>query len=103
MQPVNESALGAAIAAANLKPSAVIYDRLKFYQMLIPMDNAAFQTHAGKFLNKPVAQINGINKSPDYAEGWYAFWLNLYAPADGQGAQAAMNAILTKYFPNGRP
>ena len=103
VQPVNASALSAAIAAANLKPSAAIYDRLKYYQTLIPMDNATFRTHAGKFLNKPVAQINGANKSADYGEGWYASWLDLYAPADGQGAQDAMNAILTKYFPNGRP
>ena len=103
VQPVNAAALSAAIAAANLKPSALIYDRLKFYQSLIPMDNAAFQTHAGKFLNKPVAQINGNNKSPDYAEGWYAHWLNLYGPAEGQGAQVAMNNILNRYFPGGRP
>ena len=103
VQPVNAPALSAAIAAANLKPSALIYDRLKFYQSLIPMDNPAFQTHAGKFLNKPSAQINGNNKSPDYAEGWYAYWLNLYGPTEGQGAQAAMNNILNRYFPSGRP
>ena len=103
VQPVDATALSAAIVAANLKPSAAIYDRLKYYQTLIPMDNAAFQTHASKFLNKPVAQINGINKSPDYAEGWYAFWLALYGPTEGQGAQTAMAAILSKYFPNGRP
>ena len=103
VQPVDSAALSAAITAANLKPSALIYDRLKFYQTLIPMNNATFQTHAGKFLNKSVAQINGLNKSPDYAEGWYAFWLNLYGNTEGQAAQAAMEAILKSYFPNGRP
>ena len=103
VQPVNASALSTAIAAANLKPSALIYDRLKFYRTLIPMDNASFKTHAGKFLNKAVALINGTNKSPDYAEGWYAFWLALYGPTEGQGAQVALDAILATYFPNGRP
>jgi hypothetical protein len=103
VQQSNSDALKTAIAAANLKPSVLIYDRLKIYQSLIPMDNAAFKTHAATFLNKPASQINGTNKSPYYGEGWYSVWLNTYGTAEGQAAQSAMNNIFTKYFPNGRP
>ena len=104
VQPNNPVALKAAISAAGLQPSALIYDRLKVYQGLIPMNNAAFKAHAAVFLNKPATSINGANKSPDFGEGWYAFWLDIYGNNnEGQNAQAAMNNILSKYFPNGRP
>ena len=103
VQPVNAAALKTAISTAALPASALIYDRLKVYQALIPMDNTAFKTHAAVFLNKPATSINGTNKSPDYGEGWYAVWLNAYAAAEGQAAQTAMNNILAKYFPGGRP
>ncbi len=102
----NESgsaALAAAIKAAKLQPSALIYDRLRIYQSQIPMNNAAFRVHAAKYLDKPADQINGENRTADVGEGWYAFWLNRYTEAEGQAAQAAMNNILNKYFPNGKP
>jgi hypothetical protein len=103
VQPVESAKLSAAIAAANLKPSLVIYDRLKVYQGMIPMDNATFKVHAAKFLNKPVDAINGANKSADFGEGWYAAWLNKYGAVEGQAAQTAFNNIFTKYFPKGKP
>lgn len=97
------AALAAAMKAANLQPSAAIYDRLKLYRSQIPMNNAAFKVHASTFLNKPADQINGVNKSPDFHEGWYAAWLGKYGEAEGQASQAAMDNILNRYFPNGRP
>lgn len=101
VQPGNLSALTAAMTAANLKPSAAIYDRLKLYQTLIPMDNAAFQIHAGKFFNKPASQIYGTDYV--WGEGWYYYWLSRYTPAEGQAAQTSMNNIFAKYFPKGKP
>ena len=95
--------MNTAMTAAGLQRSGVIYDRLKGYQALIPMNNAAFKTHAGIFLDKPAASISGAGKSLDYGEGWYSVWLNSYAEAEGQAAQTAMNNILSKYFPTGRP
>ena len=103
VQPVDAAALAAAMTTANLPRSALIYDRLKHYQLLIPMDNPTFKTHAGTFLNKPVASINGTNKSVDYGEGWYFSWLDKYGNAEGQAAQAAFNDIFVKYFPAGPP
>jgi Peptidase M60, enhancin and enhancin-like/N-terminal domain of M60-like peptidases len=103
VQPVEGAKLSAKMTAAGLNPSLAIYNRLKVYQGMIPMDNATFKTHAAKFLNKPVDAINGANKSADYGEGWYAAWLNKYSAAEGQAAQTAFNNIFTKYFPGGKP
>jgi Peptidase M60, enhancin and enhancin-like/N-terminal domain of M60-like peptidases len=102
VQPVDYAKLKTAIAGANLKPSALIYDRLLRYQSIIPMDNATFKVHAAAFLNKPVDKITA-GPSPDYGEGWYYVWLPKYAPADGQAAQLAITNIVKQYFPNGRP
>ena len=103
VQPVNAVALASAIEAANLPRSALIYDRLIKYRSLIPMDNPTFKTHAAAFLNKDVGQINGTNKSVDYGEGWYFYWLDRYDGSHGTAARLELDKILTRYFPNGRP
>ena len=100
VQPTDGVLLGKAMAAAGLKPSAAIYDRLVKYQSIIPLDNVAFTAHAKTFLNKTVITSS---QSPDYGEGWYFVWLPLYNASHGQAAQSAMTSILTKYFPAGRP
>ena len=104
VQPVKADALSAAIAAAGLRPSALIYDRLDRYQKMIPMTNAAFQAHAVEVLNKPAStlKLNGDNNNT-YGEGWYKVWIDSYGAAEGQAAKNAFANILTKYFPKGRP
>lgn len=103
VQPKNAAALAAAIATANLPSSAAIYDRLLGYRDLIPMNNAQFKLHAATFLNKDAALISGAGRSLDYGEGWYSVWLNTYGATEGMAARVALDAILGKYFPNGRP
>jgi hypothetical protein len=104
VQPVKADALSAAIAAAGLKPSALIYDRLARYQKMIPMTNAAFQAHAVEVLNKPASalKLNGDNNNT-YGEGWYKLWIDSYGAAEGQAAQKAFDGIFAKYFPGGKP
>ena len=103
-QPVNGDALSAAIAAAGLKPSALIYDRLTRYEAMIPMTNAAFQAHAVEVLNKPAStlKLNGDGNNT-YGEGWYKVWIDSYGVAEGQAAKTAFANMLTRYFPKGRP
>ena len=104
-QPVNGDALSAAIAAAGLKPSALIYDRLIRYEAMIPMTNSAFQAHAVEVLGKKSAselKLNGDGNNT-YGEGWYKVWIDTYGAAEGQAAKNAFANILTKYFPKGRP
>jgi hypothetical protein len=100
VQPVDNALLSKAISAAGLKPSAAIYDRLLKYRSIIPLDNAAFTAHAKVFLAKSVITAGA---SPDYHEGWYFVWLPLYDASHGQAAQVAMDNIVQKYFPAGRP
>ena len=102
VQPTDNAKLSLAMTSAGLKPSALVYDRLVKYQSIIPIDNAAFKVHAATFMNRPVASITQ-GPSPDYGEGWYFVWLNQYNATHGQEAQAAMAAIIAKYFPAGRP
>lgn len=104
VQPVKADALSSAIAAAGLKPSALIYDRLARYEAMIPVTNAAFQAHAVEVLNKPAAmlKLNGDNNNT-YGEGWYKVWIDKYGPAEGQAAKSAFANMLARYFPKGRP
>ena len=103
VQPKNPTALAAAITAANLPRSALIYDRLIGYKGLIPTTNAQFKLHAATFLNKDAALISGAGRSLDYGEGWYSVWLNTYGAEQGQAAKDALDSIVGKYFPDGRP
>jgi Peptidase M60, enhancin and enhancin-like/N-terminal domain of M60-like peptidases len=100
VQPSDKAKLKLAMDSAGLKPSALIYDRLAHYQSVIPLDNAAFTTHAKTFLGKTVITTG---PSPDYGEGWYFVWLPLYDASHGSAAQAALTDIVTRYFPGGRP
>ena len=99
VQPVDDTKLRSMLASAGLKPSRKIYDRLVHYKSLIPMTNAEFKTHAYTFIGKEITK--GV--SPDYGEGWYYVWLPLYDETHGAAAQAAMEKIIARYFPNGRP
>lgn len=99
VQPDDPAALRAAIAKAELKPSAKIFDRLEHYRTLIPMSREAFAQHAAVIYPKGVRD----GQHPDFGEGWYAVWLKQYDRAHGEAAQAALQAILARYFPDGRP
>ena len=106
VQPSTENAakLRVAIKAAGLKPSLAVYNRLKVYQGLIPMDNAAFKAHAVKRLNvASVADIKGANSTDSNGMGWYAYNLEKYNTVEGQATQKALNEIFKKYFPDGQP
>ncbi len=102
VQPTEPDKLSAAIKAAGLKPSAVIYNRIKGYKDIIPMDNASFQLNASIFLGKPVSEINAA-QSPFYGEGWHYVWLNKYGTVEGQLAQVELDKILARYFAPGGP
>lgn len=99
VHPIDLNSLKAKMAVLELKPSKKIYDRLKHYQTIIPMNNQKFRTHA------QVIYPNGIGpgSSPLYGEGWYYSWLPKYNESHGTAAQKAMQTIIDLYFPNGDP
>jgi hypothetical protein len=99
IQPVDQSGLKASIASLGLKPSKKIYDMLKHYQTIIPMNNQEFRNHARVIYPSGITQ----GSSPLYGEGWYYTWLPLYAGSHGTAAQKALQNIIDLYFPNGDP
>ena len=99
IHPENLRELRTGMRAEDLKPSALIYDRLNHYSTLIPMTNAQFAEHARIVNPKGI----GKGKNPSYGEGWYYVWLPKYSEEHGKAAQAALRGIIETYFPDGRP
>lgn len=99
IQPDDAASLKRAIENADLQPSPLIYDRLKHYKRIIPMDGEAFAAHANVVYPKGIR----TGKNPNYGEGWYHTWLPRYNTAHGVAAQRAIQNIMDTYFPNGRP
>jgi hypothetical protein len=99
IQPVNGANLKSTIATAGLKPSVEIYDRLIYYKSIIPLNNQQFQTHAHVIYPGTI----GTGESPYYGEGFYNVWLSVYGTAQGDSAVTAMQKIIDRYFPDGRP
>jgi hypothetical protein len=99
IQPVDQSGLKASITTLGLKPSKKIYDMLKHYQTIIPMNNLEFRNHARVIYPSGITQ----GSSPLYGEGWYYTWLPLYAGSHGTAAQKTLQNIIDLYFPNGDP
>lgn len=99
VQPNNPAQLRAAMATDRLRPSARIYDRLTHYLTLIPMNREEFARHAA------VLYPRGIRpgQNPNYAEGWYEAWLRKYDRSHGEAAKAALQKVISTYFPRGRP
>ncbi len=102
VQPVKADALSAAVVAAGLKPSALIYDRLVRYEAMIPMTNVEFRAHAVEILAKPADTFKLNWNNQTYGEGWYAVWRDKYDAPEGQAAKAAFATLLKRYFPKGR-
>jgi hypothetical protein len=95
--PINNATLGAKITAANLHPSAAIYDTLVHYKSLIPADNAAFQTFASKWWgHQPLP--TGYTEEKNHAARW-----STYNPAAAAATATRVQAIIDLYFPDGKP
>ncbi len=94
---VNAEAADAAIRAAGIKSSAKVYDLLVGYQQLIPADKAAFRAYALAWWDKqPSAE--GFTTERNHAARWES-----YDAEQARQAQATVQAILDRYFPEGRP
>jgi hypothetical protein len=94
VQPENPRQLESEIKAAGLKPSAAIYERLKYYQTVVPTNVAQYQAHYKLF--KP-AVMDTIDKDR------FAKLEADYTAEIGQNAVRAVQKIIDLYFPSGRP
>ncbi|HTL74533.1 MAG TPA: M60 family peptidase N-terminal accessory domain-containing protein, partial [bacterium] len=93
MMPVNAVTLKASIDAAGLKPSLAIYNRLKYYQSILPLTLTAFRQ------NYNVAK--GVVGEPD--KSWYVDMYNNYTTAIAYAAMTQLQYIIDLYFPDGIP
>jgi len=95
IHPDAESQLKNKMIEYDLPLSGKVYDLLKRYLTLIPMDNTEFidyfkEVWPGKY------QCNC--GSPLYAWGWYNVWAEKYNESDGAKAVSAGNDIVDKYY-----
>jgi len=92
--PEDAMKLESEIKAAGLKPSAAIYDRLKYYQSVVPTNVVQYNEHYERF--RP-AVSDTIDKK------WFEKLTADYTPEIGQNAVQAVQKIIQLYFPAGRP
>jgi len=95
--PMDDKALAAAMAAANLPPSPLIYDTLVHYQSLAPADNAAFRTFALNWWGQQPS-AKGYTEENGHAALWDA-----YNEQTAASIKQRVQEIIAKYFPEGRP
>ncbi len=99
VQPDDSDQLAKDIRREGLNPSRKIYDRLVYYQSIIPMSSGAFKKHTETIYPK------GPNRmaNPAYGEGWYAIWVKQYDDSHGAAARDSLQEIIDHYFPSGAP
>ncbi|MBB6054027.1 M60 family metallopeptidase [Armatimonas rosea] len=89
IHPDKPEALQAQLAQAGLKPSGAIYDRLRHYQSIIPMNHDAYLAHFQTL--HPAGSQTKEKPLDDYQE------------RNGLMARQVVQDILSRYFPMGRP
>ncbi|MDF7824757.1 M60 family peptidase N-terminal accessory domain-containing protein [Pontiellaceae bacterium B12227] len=94
IHPVNASGLKADILAEGLPKSALIYDRLQYYQSIVPMNAAGFDAHYQIF------KAAGIKNSES---NWYQTNRTAWNSTLGNLTVSRVQEIIDEYFPNGRP
>ena len=81
------------LAVQGIKPSAAIYDRLKYYQSVVPMSRGAFRAHDDAFRSF----VSNADKD------LYAGFRNTWDADLGQDSVDRIQNIINLFFPDGRP
>lgn len=93
VHPNNASSIQSTLDSEGIKPSAAIYDRLKYYQSVIPTNTTEFKAH-----DNAVGNLISVNEQAQY-DTWRTTW----TAALGQESVDAIQDIIDAYFPSGRP
>ncbi|WP_372845737.1 M60 family metallopeptidase [Pontiella sp.] len=93
VHPDNAASIESTLESEGIEPSAAIYDRLKYYQSIVPMSAASFKTH-----DNAIHNLISVNE-----RDWYTSMRTDWTEAMGTDSVAAIQDILDAYFPNGRP
>lgn len=93
VHPGDAAAIQKSLDYQGIKPSPAIYDRLKYYQSVIPMSASQFSAH-----RNAINGLMSVNDQPNY-ESWRTTW----TAAMGQQSIDKIQEIINLYFPDGRP
>jgi len=94
VHPQDPAKLKKDIESAGLKPSLAIYDRLKYYETVVPTNQMQFNDHYNLF--KPAVK--------DTVDGpWFEEMQKQYTPAISLATIRAVQDIIDLYFPDGSP
>ena len=94
VNPGNRSLIQANLDAEGIKLSPAIYDRLKYYQTVIPMSAAEFRAH-----DNVVGNL--VGSAFDQAQ--YDIWRTTWTAELGQESVDRIQTIIDLYYPDGRP
>ena len=93
VHPQDAAAIQEKLDFQGIKPSPAIYDRLKYYQSVIPMTTDQFKAH-----DNLVGNLISVNEQDQY-QAWRTDWTE----ALGQQSVDKIQEIIDLYFPDGRP
>jgi hypothetical protein len=99
--PEDEAAVQAALDAANVAPSLIVYNRLQEYFGLIPSNNAEFIEYALSVY--PSLYTDGPIEDPDYGVGWHYLKSLSYDANEAAERAAMLQDIISTYYPDGAP
>jgi hypothetical protein len=94
VHPEDTAKLKSEIESAGLKPSRAIYDRLKYYQTVVPTNQAQFNVHYDLFKSAVSDTVDGA---------WFNDMQEHYTPEIGQASIRRVQDIIDLYFPAGPP
>lgn len=93
----NDEESDAAVKEKGLNPSAKVYELLVKYKSLVPEDNKAFREFALKWWQKEPSP-DGYTTERNHAARW-----ENYDEKEAARVRKTVQAIIDRYFPNGRP
>lgn len=93
----DDAASDAAIKNAGVPASAKVFDQLEHYKRLVPADNKTFRTFSEKWWGRQ-PKADGFTTERNHAARWDA-----YNEAEAAKVRDRVQAIITRFFPEGRP
>ena len=104
IQPDGNQLTDALMAKNNLVSSRLVYDRLVAYKSAVPADNKQFNVAARVYLHRqPDYVLQPDGKENMIGEKEYYQLQNLWDASYAKKTTDAIDTILQKYFPAGRP
>lgn len=113
IHPVSPATLSNSIAAARLKVTVEVYDRIVQYQGLVPTNNASYRAWCTNWWGAPPS-ISGYGVEREHARQWSTnlqngtdtqvrFPTEIFDETASTQVKARVQEILNLYYPTGRP